>query len=80
MRTTLEDFYYSSITHRTEDDARLRDGEGGSLVPTAKINSRRELITGPSGRNSLPFPYSSHLWALSCVLERGNVFAKKSTR
>ena len=43
-------------------------------------HSRCELINGPSGRNSLPFPCFSRLRALSCVLERGNVFAEKSTR
>lgn len=41
-------------------------------------DSRCELITGSSGRNSLPFPCSSRLWALSCVLERGNVFAERA--
>ena len=38
----------------------------------------RELITGPGGRNSLPFPCFSRVRALSCVLESGNIFAKKS--
>ena len=49
-----------------------RNYKGRELLPLAVSDAAR------AGGNSLPFPCSSRLRALSCVLERGNIFAEKS--